>query len=90
MPTYEYKCETCGYRFEQFQSMSDEPLKECPQCGKPVRRVISAGAGIIMKGSKSFYLSDERKNNLSSGRTCCGNTERCDRPPCSDDGICKR
>ena len=51
MPTYEYECKRTGKRFERFQKMSDEPLKKCPECGGPARRVISAGAGVIVKGS---------------------------------------
>ncbi|MCG2711928.1 MAG: zinc ribbon domain-containing protein [Candidatus Omnitrophica bacterium] len=34
MPTYEYQCENCDYRFEKFQNMSDAHIKECPQCGQ--------------------------------------------------------
>ena len=89
MPTYEYLCESCGYKFEKFQKMTDGPLKECPECGKVVKRLIGTGMGIIFKG-KGFYATDYKNNNSSSDRTCCGRTERCDKPPCSDDGVCKR
>ena len=61
MPTYEYECKSCGYIFEQFQNMSDEPLRECPKCKKEVRRMIGIGAGIIFKGS-GFYATDYRKS----------------------------
>ncbi|MBL7198414.1 MAG: zinc ribbon domain-containing protein [Candidatus Omnitrophica bacterium] len=88
MPTYEYECKKCGYKFEKFQNMSDKPLKECPKCNGTVRRLIGKGIGVIFKGS-GFYATDY-KNNTSSNRTCCGRTERCDKPPCSDDGVCKR
>ena len=41
MPTYEYKCNACGNRFEKFQSMSSAPIKKCPKCGKnKVQRLI--------------------------------------------------
>ena len=89
MPTYEYQCEDCGYKFERFQSISDKPVEKCPKCDKAVRKIIGSGVGLITK-NKNFYFSDERKNNISSGKTCCGRTERCDAPPCSDDGACKR
>ena len=89
MPTYEYLCESCGYKFEKFQKMADGPLKECPECGKVVKRLIGTGMGIIFKG-KGFYATDYKNNSSSSDRTCCGRTERCDKPPCSDDGVCKR
>lgn len=57
MPTYDYACDSCGHSFEAFQKMSDSPLKECPECGKPVRRVLSGGLGISFRGS-GFYVND--------------------------------
>lgn len=87
MPTYEYECQSCGYRFEQFQKMSDLPVKVCPECGAPVRKLIGAGTGIIFKGS-GFYATDY--GHQSAGRTCCGRTERCEQPPCTDTGRCER
>lgn len=70
MPTYEYICEKCGHEFEQFQSISDSPLKVCPKeaCalkrwGKgKVRRAISGGAGLLFKGS-GFYITDYRSES---------------------------
>ena len=60
MPTYEYKCSACGHAFERFQSMTAEPVKRCPECGKAkVKRLISTGAGLIFKGS-GFYITDYR------------------------------
>lgn len=67
MPTYHYVCAKCGHEFEFFQSMKDEPLASCPKdrCArKPwakgkVKRQLSAGAGIIFKGS-GFYITDYR------------------------------
>jgi putative FmdB family regulatory protein len=67
MPTYEYECAKCGLHFEKVQSMSAKPLEICPEdvCeqkrwarGK-VKRAISAGAGLIFKGS-GFYITDYR------------------------------
>src|SRR5690606_11675345 len=58
MPTYDYICTGCGHEFEFFQSMKDNPLKECPACETgEVRRKIGLGAGIIFKGS-GFYETD--------------------------------
>ncbi|MFC1736898.1 FmdB family zinc ribbon protein, partial [Candidatus Hydrogenedentota bacterium] len=53
MPTYEYECQKCGHHFEKFQNMTDARVKNCPNCGGSVERLIGAGAGIIMKGSGS-------------------------------------
>ncbi|WP_010253681.1 FmdB family zinc ribbon protein [Treponema primitia] len=65
MPTYEYECKSCGHSFEIIQSMKDDPLKICPQCGKEVRRVINGGGGIIFKGS-GFYVTDNSKRSGGS------------------------
>ncbi|MDR2149522.1 MAG: zinc ribbon domain-containing protein [Spirochaetaceae bacterium] len=62
MPTYEYKCNVCGYSFDAFQSIHDEPLKVCPQCGKEIRRLINGGTGVIFRGS-GFYVTDTQKNS---------------------------
>lgn len=64
MPTYDYECTKCAHAFEAFQKMSDPPLKFCPKCKAPVRRLIGAGAGIIFKGS-GFYATDYRKQVVS-------------------------
>jgi putative FmdB family regulatory protein len=63
MPTYEYKCNACGHKFEVFHAMSAEPVKVCPKCRKKkVERLISAGAGFIFKGS-GFYITDYRSDS---------------------------
>lgn len=65
MPTYEYKCLECGGRFEAFQSMTDEPLATCEQCGGKLKRLIGTGAGIIFKGS-GFYGTDYRSKSYQN------------------------
>jgi putative FmdB family regulatory protein len=60
MPTYDYKCEKCGFKFEELQSITAEPLKECPKCKGEVKRLISGGMGMIFKGS-GFYATDYKK-----------------------------
>lgn len=64
MPTYEYHCHTCGKDFEYFQSMKDDPITTCEVCGSEgnVERLISAGAGLIFKGS-GFYSTDYRSKD---------------------------
>lgn len=62
MPTYEYECRKCGYHFEQFQNIMDEPLKRCPKCRCKVTRLIGTGSGIIFKGS-GFYETDYRSQS---------------------------
>ena len=62
MPTYEYRCKDCGHQFEEFQSMSADPIDTCPECGGRAERVISGGAGFLFKGS-GFYITDYRSDN---------------------------
>ena len=59
MPTYEYRCPECSNDFELIQKMSDEPVAACPKCGAPAQRRLSAGGGLIFKGS-GFYITDYR------------------------------
>ena len=59
MPTYEYVCRSCGHLFEIVQSMRDETLTECPQCGGELRKVFAPPA-ISFKGS-GFYATDHGK-----------------------------
>lgn len=61
MPTYEYRCAN-GHHFEQFQRMSEEPVRQCPECGAPAERQLSAGAGLLFKGS-GFYITDYRSDS---------------------------
>ena len=67
MPTYEYVCRKCEHRFERFQSITAKPVRKCPNCGKSsVQRLVSAGAGIIFKGS-GFYATDYRSDSYKTG-----------------------
>jgi putative FmdB family regulatory protein len=58
MPTYEYRCMACGNRFDVFQRIDEEPLRECRRCGGELRKVFHP-AGIVFKGS-GFYATDSR------------------------------
>ncbi|HSG98722.1 MAG TPA: zinc ribbon domain-containing protein [candidate division Zixibacteria bacterium] len=65
MPTYQYICVDCGHEFEEFQSMTEDPLDKCPQCGGAAQRRISGGAGLLFKGS-GFYTTDYRSDSYKS------------------------
>jgi putative FmdB family regulatory protein len=42
MPIYEYACGACGHHFEEWQKMSDKPVRTCPKCkAKKVEKLIS-------------------------------------------------
>jgi len=77
MPIYSYKCHECGETFDILIIKNSEEPK-CPKCGcTKVEKQLTAPANIKM-GSLN-----------QKGLTCCGRTERCDTPPCSN-GSCKR
>ena len=67
MPTYEYMCRDCGHTFDIVQSMWDESLTMCPECGGSLRKVFAPPA-ISFKGS-GFYATDHGKNSKSSSES---------------------
>ena len=75
MPTYDYECTDCGHTFEYFQSMSDDPLSVCPECGGKVKRLIGGGLGIIFKGS-GFYVTDNRSTNPAAPKADSGEKKK--------------
>ncbi len=82
MPTYEYKCKTCGHQFERVQRFTDAPITECPECGAEVRKVIHP-AGVIFKGA-GWYITDNRKSSgdaaSANGTKAEGDTAKADAP----------
>lgn len=63
MPTYDYRCDACGYEFELFQQMSAPVKKKCPECSKlKLKRLIGTGSGVMFKGS-GFYETDYRSDS---------------------------
>jgi putative FmdB family regulatory protein len=69
MPTYEYRCKSCGEHLEVVQSFTDDPLTECPSCGGDLRKVFGS-IGISFKGS-GFYKTDSR---AASSRTAAASS----------------
>ena len=62
MPIYEYQCQSCGHELEKLQRLSDNPLKDCPDCGEAeLRRLVSA-AGFRLKGA-GWYETDFKKGD---------------------------
>jgi putative FmdB family regulatory protein len=77
MPIYEYKCKECGELSELFIQRQSEMVK-CPHCGSEEMEKLFSSSYMIHMGASS------------PGRTCCGREERCDSPPCSGGGVCRR
>ncbi len=68
MPIYEYECKKCGHQMEALQRMSDDPLKDCPECSKPELKKLISAAGFRLSGS-GWYETDfktGKKKNLTS------------------------
>lgn len=67
--TYEYVCTACGHAWEAEQSISEAPLKTCPNCHEQTaRRQISGGAGFILKGGgwyADLYGSAPKKSGAA-------------------------
>ncbi|MBA7593488.1 hypothetical protein ES703_00411 [subsurface metagenome] len=64
MPTYEYECSACQFRFERNQRFDDEPIAMCPQCQSKARRVLHS-VPIFFRGS-GFYSTDYGRGSPSS------------------------
>jgi putative FmdB family regulatory protein len=57
MPVYEYECTACGHQFEEFQKITDKPIRTCPACHRrKVRKLISQST-FVLKGS-GWYVTD--------------------------------
>jgi len=67
MPTYDYECEACSHRWEEYASIKAPPTKVCPEYhAESAKRLISAGGGILFKGS-GFYITDYRSESYKKG-----------------------
>ncbi len=79
MPIFEYRCAACGETSEFIEGViGQESPVACPRCGSPeMTRLLSRGISAAKKVT-------------AGGATCCGRTERCDRPPCGGHGQCDR
>ena len=69
MPIYEYECQACGHKKEALQKISDDPLIECPECGKPELKKLISAAGFRLKGAgwyETDFKSGKKKNIAGS------------------------
>lgn len=68
MPTYEYRCPD-GHDFEKFTQKISNAQAElpCPTCGKVAARRMSAGGGLLFRGS-GFYITDYGKDGKKDQR----------------------
>lgn len=70
MPIYEYECEACGHQLEALQKLSEDPLRDCPECGKPALRKLISAAGFRLKGGgwyETDFKSGSKRHLAESG-----------------------
>ena len=69
MPIYEYECKQCGHVFDALQKMSDAPLQDCPDCGKPELRKLLSAPNFRLKGGGWYEtdFKDKNQRNLADG-----------------------
>ena len=70
MPIYEYECGSCQHEFEALQKISDQPLKDCPNCGEPALTKKVSAAAFRLSGS-GWYETDFKSGNK---KNLAGNT----------------
>lgn len=69
MPTYDYNCAECGYQYEVFHKISQEPLKECPKCSKPsLKRGIGGQNAVLSFKGSGFYITDYNQSKLNKSK----------------------
>jgi putative FmdB family regulatory protein len=78
MPIYEYRCQSCGQVSEVLVHGFENGNPMCPNCGSHDLDKLLSVPSVL------------KENSHHSGSTCCGRTERCDKPPCSSGGKCVR
>jgi putative FmdB family regulatory protein len=78
MPIYEYECQACGHRFEEWQKMADAPVKVCPKCKKrKVEKLISQTSFQLKGGGwySDLYASQKPGGSASSSESSGGSAK---------------
>jgi putative FmdB family regulatory protein len=66
MPIYEYKCEFCSAVLEKLQKVSEEPLRDCPECGKSTLVKLVSAPSFRLKGAGG-YATDFKPGKKKNG-----------------------
>jgi len=75
MPIYEYKCKSCEHKFDKLQKISDDPLVDCPDCGKPELIKLISAAGFRLKGT-GWYETDFKNSSKKAPDRNKSSTEK--------------
>src|SRR5260221_1694712 len=79
MPSYEYRCESCGHQQEALQKVSDALLKVCAKCGKATLSKMVTAAGFQLKGS-GWYATDFKNSGSKPAAKASDSTPSADKP----------
>ena len=82
MPIYAYACQDCDHTLDALQKIADEPLVDCPECGKPALKRLLSAPRFRLKG-QGWYETDFKKDNQ---RNLHGEKEAAKDKPAGDDG----
>jgi putative FmdB family regulatory protein len=78
MPIYEYRCGDCGHIFDALQKMSDDPLKQCPECNENALKKLMSAPKFRLKGSgwyETDFKTGDKRNIADSGSSSSKSTE---------------
>ena len=70
MPIYEYACGSCEHQFETIQRASEEPLRDCPECGETALKKLLSAPVFRLKGSgwyETDFKTKDKRNVTDSG-----------------------
>lgn len=73
MPIYEYQCSACHHAFDVLQKMSDDAVKQCPECKKDTAVKLVSAAGFQLKGS-GWYETDFKNKSTTKEKASTAET----------------
>lgn len=76
MPVYEYECCKCGKVVEVWQSLSDEPMTDCPDCAGSLKKLISMSSFRLKGGG---WYADGYASTASSSTPCASSSSSADK-----------
>lgn len=83
MPTYEYECAACGHTWEDFQQITENPKRRCPECKRlKAKRLIGTGAAVLFRGAGFYetdYRSAEYKREAEAEKTASSGSSESDK-----------
>jgi len=91
--TYEYVCTSCHHEWEAEQSISEDPLKDCPKCGQPhAKRQVSGGAGFILKGGGWYAdgYGSSKSESIATDTSSASSSKSSEATKSSDDKASKK